>query len=74
MIRLRITPDGPLLLADGRRCELQEKVPAPVQLHDERIDAARGERVEVRGRLIEKKNPRVERERAGKRSPLDHAP
>src|SRR6266508_4645578 len=35
---------------------------ALVQLLDERVDAARHERVEVRGRLVQEKYPRIERQ------------
>ena len=40
---------------------------------DQRVDAARGDRVEIGGRLVEKENPRVERERPRERGALDHA-
>src|SRR5918993_829779 len=37
---------------------------ALVELHDQIVDAAGGERIEIRGRLVQKKYSRVERERA----------
>src|SRR5437763_6882518 len=46
---------------------------APVQLLDEAVDAARDDRIEIGGRLVEKKHPWIERERARQRSAFDHA-
>src|ERR1022692_4973378 len=73
-------PDGDFLVdkngdsvADGKErgqivCNDEDGDPqALVQLEDQRVDAAGGERIEIRGRLIKKKNPRVERERPRQR-------
>src|SRR5437660_5134583 len=38
---------------------------ARIQLRDERIDATRGARIEIGGGLVEKENPRIQRERPG---------
>src|SRR6266704_2767272 len=46
---------------------------APIQLRDERIDATRGERIEIGGGLVEKENPRIQRERPGKCGAFHHA-
>src|SRR2546421_10525718 len=48
-------------------------VEAIVKLLNQSVNAACGERVQVGGRFIEKKNARIERKRARKRDPLDHA-
>src|SRR5258706_728273 len=46
---------------------------ALVQPADERVDAARGERIEVGGGLVEEEDARIERERPGERRALHHA-
>src|SRR5260221_3532113 len=46
---------------------------AGVQPRDELVDAARGEGIEVRGRLVEEEDARVERQRARERRALHHA-
>src|SRR6266498_4069064 len=46
---------------------------ALVQTPDQRIDAAGRERIEIGGRLVEKQNARVERERPRECGTLDHA-
>src|SRR5258706_4372479 len=44
-----------------------------VQPQDEIVDAARGEGIQVGGRLVEEEDAGIERERARERRPLDHA-
>src|SRR5438477_2230051 len=46
---------------------------ALVQPADQRVDAAGGERIEIRGRLVEKQDAWIERQRPRKCGALDHA-
>ena len=46
---------------------------AIVELPDQRVDAACGDRIEIGSRFVEKKNLRVERERPRESGALHHA-
>src|SRR6266536_2808003 len=73
-----VDEDGETAADRKERCEVMGDddngdAKAPVDLRDEGIDAARGEWIEVGGRLVEKEYPRIQRERPGECGTLHHA-